>query len=632
MAVSQKGGGVRQLTWLLAWAVVFCDIGTSVYYVPGILYDREGIGSLAPFFIVLTAAGFVLLALKYVEIVERTPQGGGVVAIGHMAFGERMGALGGMFITVDFFLTCAISSVAAFYYLASANDALAGTAAAPFLLHLGNNVPLYAMAGLLLLGVVNTIGLRESAALSLVMASASLVTNIAVVVVTAADLGLDMERWRALAGAVFDGVGDLGRQEMLIGFGAAWLAFSGLETMSQLAPVIREPLRRTARMTMVSVVVTVLLTSPTLAVLSVGLLPTAGGEVESERLISQLAFVEGGSLLGMAVVVTAASLLLFAANTAIIGAYHVFVALSERRYFPNRMRRRHKRFKTPYLAIRLATLVPIGVIWATQGELGLLGDMYAFGLLGAFIIESGGLDVLRWREGRRDLSFWFGILPTVMVVTAWFVNIAEKPEATLFGGTLAAIGMLVGTGLRRGWIKDAFHTLPGVAKDDVAKITAGERVASEEIHDIITLAEAREVIPFVKSSTLVAVSGPNPDVIAEGIRRAKGMGESALYCIFVEEWPGLFPSEEGVMPSQGGIKTLVGASVQAAEAGVEMVPIWTASHNAALGIAHAVDELGVGGVIIGSPTRAAMNRLLRGQVIRKLQRLLPESCRLVICD
>ena len=72
--------------------------------------------------------------------------------------------------------------------------------------------------------------------------------------------------------------------------------------------------------------------------------------------------------------------------------------------------------------------------------------------------------------------------------------------------------------------------------------------------------------------------------------------------------------------------------MQAAEAGVEMVPIWTASHNAALGIAHAVDELGVGGVIIGSPTRAAMNRLLRGQVIRKLQRLLPESCRLVICD
>lgn len=632
MALSKQGGGVRQLTWLLAWAVVFCDIGTSVYYVPGILYDREGIGSLAPFFIILTAVGFVLLALKYVEIVERTPEGGGVVAIGHMAFGERIGALGGMFITVDFFLTCAISSVAAFHYLASANDALAGGSAAAFFSHVSANVPLYAIAGLLLLGAVNTIGLRESATLSLGMAAASLLTNLVVVAVTAYELGGDAERWRALAAAVFGGVGELGRREMLIGFGAAWLAFSGLESMSQLAPVIREPLRRTARMTMASVVVTILLTSPTLAVLSVGVLPAAGGEVASERLISQLAFTQGGSLLGLAVVVTASSLLLFAANTAIIGAYHVFVALSERRYFPNRMRRRHERFNTPYLAIRLATVVPIAIIWATGGELGLLGDMYAFGLLGAFIIESGGLDRIRWREGQRGLGFWFGVLPTVMVITAWIVNMVEKPTATLFGGTLAAVGMLIGTGLRRGWIKDAFHTLPMVAKRDMAKIGVGERVASEEIHDIITLAEAREVAPFVKSSTLVAVSGTNDDVVAEGIRRARGMGESALYCLFVEEWPGLFPSEEGVLPSQGGIQALTRAAVQAAEAGVELVPIWTASHNAALGIAHAVEELSVAGVMIGSPTRSAMDRLLRGQVVRRLQRMLPEQCRLVICD
>ena len=32
----------RQLSWFLAWAVVFCDIGTSVYYVPGILYGNVG--------------------------------------------------------------------------------------------------------------------------------------------------------------------------------------------------------------------------------------------------------------------------------------------------------------------------------------------------------------------------------------------------------------------------------------------------------------------------------------------------------------------------------------------------------------------------------------------------------------
>src|SRR3970040_17535 len=66
---------IRQLTWLLAWAVVFCDIGTSVYYVPGILYGN--VGDSTPFFILLTTLGFIPLALKYIEITWRNPEGGG---------------------------------------------------------------------------------------------------------------------------------------------------------------------------------------------------------------------------------------------------------------------------------------------------------------------------------------------------------------------------------------------------------------------------------------------------------------------------------------------------------------------------------------------------------------------------
>ena len=34
------GDHLRQLSPLLVWAVVFADIGTSVYYVPGILYQQ----------------------------------------------------------------------------------------------------------------------------------------------------------------------------------------------------------------------------------------------------------------------------------------------------------------------------------------------------------------------------------------------------------------------------------------------------------------------------------------------------------------------------------------------------------------------------------------------------------------
>src|SRR5882762_3989015 len=107
----------RQLTWLLAWAVVFCDIGTSIYYVPGILYEQ--VGTRAPLFVAMVTVGFVLLSLKYVEISWRNPEGGGVVTVATKAFGLRWGALGGMLITVDYFLTSSISATSAFYYLGS---------------------------------------------------------------------------------------------------------------------------------------------------------------------------------------------------------------------------------------------------------------------------------------------------------------------------------------------------------------------------------------------------------------------------------------------------------------------------------------------------------------------------------
>src|SRR4026207_2119228 len=113
----QPSKNTRQLNWFLAWAVVFCDIGTSVYYVPGILYGH--VKDATPFFVLLTTGGFILLAFKYVEISWRNPEGGGVVTVASKAFSPRWGALGGMLITVDYFLTSSISATSAFYYVGS---------------------------------------------------------------------------------------------------------------------------------------------------------------------------------------------------------------------------------------------------------------------------------------------------------------------------------------------------------------------------------------------------------------------------------------------------------------------------------------------------------------------------------
>src|SRR5437016_3078615 len=153
---------------ILCWAVVFADIGTSVYYVPGILYGN--VGSLAGFFIFLTMSVFVLLTLKYAEVTHRFPQGGGVVTVAAQAMNHWVGALGGMFILVDYFLTAAISCLSGMLYLSVVIPGMG-----PFALEITLGV-------LVLLGILNWIGTSESAKVSLLGATVAFFSDVAILI------------------------------------------------------------------------------------------------------------------------------------------------------------------------------------------------------------------------------------------------------------------------------------------------------------------------------------------------------------------------------------------------------------------------------------------------------------------
>src|SRR5437660_4637861 len=114
-AGSHSTHGKATLGPLLCWAVVFADIGSSIYYVPGILYST--VRGLAGFFVLLTLLAFVLLTLKYAEVSQRFPEGGGAVSVAAQAISSWAGALGGMLILVRYFLTAAISCLSAIQYL-----------------------------------------------------------------------------------------------------------------------------------------------------------------------------------------------------------------------------------------------------------------------------------------------------------------------------------------------------------------------------------------------------------------------------------------------------------------------------------------------------------------------------------
>lgn len=489
---------------LLCWAVVFADIGTSVYYVPGILYGN--VGNLAGFFVLLTMSVFVLLTLKYAEVTHRFPQGGGVVTVAASAMNKWMGALGGMFILVDYFLTAAISCLSGMQYLSVVLPAIGVSLAIPFVGAIQLPLLFITIGVLVLLGLLNWVGISESAKVSFVGAIIAFVSDIAILFTVFTHLSFST--FMRLFSETFAS-NALTPQSLLIGFAGSFLAFSGLESISQLSPVMRTPRKRIAGIALLLVVLTIGITSPLLTMFSTLLQPDAAKDhILRSQLISLLAGHWGSAFLQTEVAISASALLVFASNTAIIGAYHVFMALSRLGFFPAFILKRNKLRGTPHYSIMLATGIPIVVLLLVLGNIDVLGDMYAFGLLGAFTLTCLGLDIVRSRDRRAartrptmhkthvendntkitasltpldishndgvddavpskngtngtytvptrvslrgrlrsawvSLDFGLGILTTFLVMVAWSTNLVAKPLATLFGGSVTIIGMVI---------------------------------------------------------------------------------------------------------------------------------------------------------------------------------------------
>jgi amino acid transporter len=490
----EHGSKAGTLGPILCWAVVFADIGTSIYYVPGILY--QNVHALAGFFVFLTMSVFVLLTFKYTEVTHRFPQGGGVVTVAAQAINPWFGALGGMFILVDYFLTAAISCLSGMLYLSVVLPALG-----PYTLWVTVGI-------LILLGILNWVGVSESARVSLVGAVIAFLSDLAILFTVFTHISVP--EFFSLIHDMFSGQ-HLTATSLLVGFAGSFLAFSGLESISQLSPVMRQPHKKVAGLAMLFVVLTIGITSPFLTLFSTLLQPQqASDPTASSQLISLLAGHWGSQVLQTEVAISASALLVFASNTAIIGAYHVFMALSRMDFLPEIILQRNKLRGTPHFSIGLATGIPIIVLILVNGNINRLGDMYAFGLLGAFTLTCLGLDIVRARDWRRSsrrrrasqlhplstdynrqsdnehtagnlaiaangneqlahspdqpaqmmteqvhtsteettklsfkILFFLGILTTILVAIAWSTNLVTKPEATAFGGTVSVLGMII---------------------------------------------------------------------------------------------------------------------------------------------------------------------------------------------
>jgi hypothetical protein len=132
-------------------------------------------------------------------------------------------------------------------------------------------------------------------------------------------------------------------------------------------------------------------------------------------------------------------------NTSIIGANGVLNRVAEDGVLTEWFRKPHKKFGTTSRIINMITLLQIGTIILSRGDVYLLGEAYAFGVVWSFAMKGMGVLALRFQrsdqEYKMPLNFRIGrteipvglaatVLALFMVAIA---NLLTKKVATIYG-------------------------------------------------------------------------------------------------------------------------------------------------------------------------------------------------------
>lgn len=135
-----------------------------------------------------------------------------------------------------------------------------------------------------------------------------------------------------------------------------------------------------------------------------------------------------------------------AVNTAIVGSNGVLNRVSEDGILPEWFRRPHKRFGTSHRILNLVVALQLLTIILSRGDIFILGEAYAFGVMWSFSMKGLAVLVLRYKEpGKREyrvpLNFHIGnieipfglALITLTLIALCAINLFTKQVATISG-------------------------------------------------------------------------------------------------------------------------------------------------------------------------------------------------------
>jgi amino acid transporter len=478
------------LTFISFWraaAIVLNDLGSSAFYAGGIA--EEAVGKSAPWLIL----GVVLFAYAvravYVESCSMYTRGG-VYRIVKEALGGTFAKISVSALMFDYVLTGPISGVSAGQYIVGMlNGFLMQASASPRFHGLAMNAAghvrqmnvnhtsaFIAVVITLYFWWQNIKGIEESSEKALTIMK---ITTIMVVILIGWGLfsvghnGAHLPPLPTPANLKFSDAAlgflkntgfakSLGLFGILMAFGHSVLAMSGEESLAQVNREIEHPkLKNLKRAALVIAIYSAIFTGIG-SLLAVMLIPDAVRvSVYRDNLIAGMAMYMVGPLamrVAFRVFVVLVGFLILggAVNTAIVGSTGVLMRVAEDGVLADWFRKPQRKFGTSYRIVNLVAIMQLLVIVLTRGDVIMIGEAYAFGVIWSFTFNALAMLVLRWKyKGERGAKvplnlkigkteYPVGLFCVFLVLlTVAVVNLFTKSVATVSGVIFAVAFFII---------------------------------------------------------------------------------------------------------------------------------------------------------------------------------------------
>ena len=452
------------LSFISFWraaAVVLSDLASSAFYAGGIA--EHAIGKSAAWFILAVMLFSFAVRSVYLESCSMFVRGGVYIVV-RDAMGHFMARLSVSALMFDYILTGPISVVSAGLYLGRLLNEFAEMG------HIATRVPpnLFAAGFGIMVTVYfwrsNIRGIHESSGKALRIMQITTVMVVAFLIwcpitlllqghaqlpplPVPANIQFSEDALGWFNGTIWPQIGAIA---LIIAFGHSLLSMSGFETLAQVYREIAYPKMKNLIYTGNLVCVYAVFCTGFITMFAAMIIPDSARGHYADNLLGGLAMHLAGPhllrlLFRIFVVFVGVLILSGAVNTSIIGGNGVMNRLAEDGVLVDWFRKPHKRFGTSARMINVIVGLQLFTIFLSRGDVNLLGEAYAFGVVWSFFMKSLSVLVLRYKRHDQEykvpgnfriatLEIPVGLATTTLILLLVAIaNLFSKRIATIYG-------------------------------------------------------------------------------------------------------------------------------------------------------------------------------------------------------